>query len=175
MLLALLALCSSGCVLFGGGPAYTFPPGYEGACHHALNVAEEGIESCGTDIRRTHNLTVELVPGTTKVGDVWAWSSPAFPGILVGGVCYGTRIEVGCNPQTRKEVNFGTLLHETGHHLLMTNHRIRNHPEKYDPVFNWSWVDDYLADNGLRSVYTLDGSNWVHIDFVCKDKETGSE
>jgi len=163
-----LVVMMTGCYsIFKGKPKRTFPPDISGICWAALDQSKAHIEDCGTQLRATHNLTVRKVNGTKKVKGTWAWFYDGWGGIYVYGLCYGTAIEIGCNPQTGGEVSFNVLHHECGHYWLMTNTRERGHPEKYDKHFGWSWIDDYLDGKTIRSLKIVgdspDGRQY-HID-----------
>lgn len=138
LLLAMLCVISlQGCSL----PCHVkeqdiFPTGYVMLCTKLLKDSKDGIEKCGSPLKREQAVEVRLHRGTKKINGMWCWEWTS--GYYVGGMTLeGRKIEVGCSPQY-KEVNAGVLFHELGHYWLETNYGDYSHNAKYDSVFNWS-------------------------------------
>lgn len=186
IILTSILILSSGCIIddiLMPSPTYNFPADISGMCHHVKNEAQQGIERIdGKPLTIKRNLKVKKIPGAKKTDGIWAWQSDYWDKMWVRGLCHGNLIEIACNPTTGGEVSSGVLKHEMGHYWIMNNHKIYGHPKKYDPIFNWSWIDDYinnrdpfkkptpLEDGDTFSLHGIDSNGIPYsIDFIYLD------
>jgi hypothetical protein len=132
-----LALCvMTGCAT---GNSFNYPPDIEGDCYHARNTAKAKIESKGTSLKEKAGCSLTKHPGERKFDRMWAWFDPQWKQ-YVGGLCWGTRIEVGCNPSTMAEVMPEVTEHEHAHYWLMTNYSDTSHNPLYAALF-YNWIE----------------------------------
>ena len=168
---------------------YDFPSDISNEVYYAKNQAKEAIESKGTELKPVWDCKLTKHPGEKKFGQMWCWMSPELKQ-YVGGLCWGKRIEVGCNPQTGGEVWYEVEKHEFGHYWLMSNYHDWGHNAKYSDCFmNWRDLRDqvFFASDATQeqkvkmlkvvtesrnegewvSVNGIDTNGvWYHIDFV---------
>jgi len=139
-LLVLAAACVAGCVT---GHNFSFPSDISPMCYGERNAAHDCIVSLGVDLKTKDGCTLARHPGERKFGSMWCWQSPEWQGMWVGGLCWGTRIEVGCHPQTGGEIMTEVVRHEFGHYWLITNYSDYRHDAKYSTCF-YNWCDPRL-------------------------------
>lgn len=138
MLVAILvavstALFSTSCM----GPRYNFPADIKDECYGAKNEAKAKIQGRGTKLGEEHGGSVTKHPGEKKINGMWCWMSPEW-GQYVGGLCWGgSRIEVGCNPQTMGEVMYAVEEHEFAHWYLIPIGSNGHDPLYRQDFFNW--------------------------------------
>ena len=119
MLSMLVSLVSfTGCVSLMG-ESFSCPSDIKEECKQARSDAKAAIESKGTKLGKEHNCSIVKHCGVKKIGKMWCWTDPRWPGNYIGGSCSGGRIELGCNPDTMGEVWYEAEKHEFGHYWLM--------------------------------------------------------
>lgn len=137
----IVVLCGGCAALLGGSRDYKFnyPSDIKEMCYGARNNAKNIIQAQGLKLSTKSGCRVLKVPGIRKIAGKWAWKRPRYPEYWIAGLCTGPEIQVGCHPHTGGEVNNGTLIHEFGHHWLITNYRNYTHDPRYDRQFdNWA-------------------------------------
>lgn len=117
---------------------FKYPPDIAVMCGQALESAKQAIQSTGTQLKlKGFGCEVIKKPGEKKFGNMWCWYSKEW-NFYVGGLCWGTKIEIGCDPVTGSGVLFNVLKHEFGHYWLYSNFGDMTHNNKYTNVFdNW--------------------------------------
>lgn len=138
------SLCAVGCAT-NKSNRLMFPDDIAPMCHRAMAQAKADIEACGTPLKFRSGIAVVKMLGEKKIDGKWAYHDPQ-SGRLVYAQYVGWRIEVGCNPVTLGEVDYGCLHHEFGHYWLGTNYKEHGHPSRYDSKFGWSWIDDCIKE-----------------------------
>jgi len=86
----------------------------------------------GKPLMRELPLSLVLRPGEDRSSGIWRYH---WEGRMVGGLCWGTRIELACNPEDPSDISGGALQHELTHYWLGINYNISNHPCRYRLLF----------------------------------------
>jgi len=140
---------------------FNFPDDIDGMCHGAKNESKARINSVGVSLKEEAGCRVGKMPGEKKFSGKWGWRAPEWDGMWVLGLCGsgGTRIIIGCHPQTLGEVDNDVLIHEFAHYWLMSNYDDYTHDPKYVHLF-YNWRDPRLikvfgiyAKQSIKSVY----------------------
>ena len=120
------------------GNSFSCPSDIKEECKQARSDAKAAIESKGTKLGKDHNCSIVKHCGVKKIGKMWCWTDPRWPGNYIGGSCSGGRIELGCNPDTMGEVWYEAEKHEFGHYWLMPTDTIAHNPLYKDCFINWN-------------------------------------
>lgn len=119
-------------------------------------AARACIVSSGTRLDKRAGVRVVTRPGTRKFGGMWAWYSEEW-GQFIGGMYSGTTITVACNPDNVADVYMDTLVHEFGHHWLVSNYGWNHYGSdcKHDPRYadclpNWRLLGSAVV--GAKSI-----------------------
>ena len=140
------------------GPEYHFPSDISAECYQAMGDAKACIESKGTALTVANDCTLAKHPGERKFDLMWCWWDPGW-NQYVGGLCWGNRIEVGCNPETMGEVWYEVEKHEFGHYWLMPIPGETGHDPLYRSCF-YNWFDPsakvFFEAGTERSAYAVD-------------------
>ena len=118
------------------GPKLNFPSDLNGECKQAMAEAKFVITSKGKSVADEHNVTVRKHPGEKKFGEMWGWFD-AYWNQYVGGLCDGSTIEVGCNPETMGEVMYEVEKHEFAHYWLIPTGDWGHDPLYKNDFINW--------------------------------------
>ena len=137
-------------MIFNRNVKRDFPEPIRSECYGALNYAEEVIKNVNVHRIKPRSVKVELIPGTRKFGNQWAfhYKDNHYPnGIWVLGICLnnGTLLQIAVDPNNKYNVPIETLRHEFAHHwLLSNNHHDMHHYPIYDQYFE-GWADSRRA------------------------------
>jgi len=143
VLIGLVAL--TGCRMFGGGgPKHRYPSDMKALCSQLHGEVRRDLVAAGAKLKRDGSLVVTKHPGEVCINGQWAWADSRWPNIWVGGLCYGNRIEIACNPDTGGDIHEGSLYHEFGHYWLMNNKYGSRHVPQFKSVFGGGWDDGML-------------------------------
>jgi hypothetical protein len=175
LILSLLILCS-GCAHY----TCKFPAEIDAVAHGCKNEAQAKIQAKGSSLKMKSDCSVTEIPSDKNYNGMWCWYDPTWK-MYVGGLCGGSWIQIGCNPNNRADIHSPSLTHEMGHYWLMTNFGDYTHNPKYDNDFNnWrgsrevigSSFDVNKAEYGkLYSLtYTNKFGELVHADLIKLDK-----
>jgi hypothetical protein len=128
---------SAGCI--NTSPQFHFPADIDPLCVRSRDNAKAAIIMKGTPLSVKFGATVYKHTGERFVGGEWAWYDPTWK-LYVCGMCYGQRIETGCNPVSSNQVSEGVTTHEFAHYWLITNYSDYSHNRKYAGCFE-RWND----------------------------------
>ena len=133
MIVAMLVAMLTGCASVN----FDFPSDIKDECYGAKNESKAKIENRGTKLGKDHSCIVTKHPGDKRIGGMWCWYSEAW-GQYVGGTCTGgSRIEVGCNPETMGEVMYAVEEHEFAHYWLVPTGDNGHDPLYRQDFYNW--------------------------------------
>lgn len=128
----------------------------EGLCAAFRQEAKNAIVKGGYPAEDKVGVRVVLHKGerlfSIPSGPAWGWRSAEWNNAYVCGL-YGhgnpATIEVGCNPVSGDQVNWGVVKHEFGHYYLVENLGIYSHPANLRASFvNWA---DVLSPSASKS------------------------
>lgn len=170
ILAGIMCLMLLGCMTKNDDPIkFTFPPDAKVMCDNALNNSKAKIQSRGTALAiKRIGCEVIKVKGEKKVGNMWVFIPKGYDR-YVGGICWGNRIEIGCNPITGGEVIYDILEHEFAHYWLYSNFGDMTHNLRYSGLFIGWTMKIYAKSGSYYASYVNEvSSNGVlrHIDFV---------
>jgi len=118
-------------------PKRDFPPWCKALCYGALNEARAAIESKGTRLKE-HSITVRVRTDTQLREGGWGWFVPVLD-LWAGALTSpdGGLVEIAIDPAqvgNPNALHVGSLMHDIGHHWLITNNHGGGHDALYDDV-----------------------------------------
>lgn len=138
MLLMLCMMVSfTGCASIFG-PSFRCPSDIKAECKQAQGDAKGAIESKGTKVGKEYSCSISKHVGEKKIGNMWVWQDPRWPGQYIGGMCSGSKIEFGCNPENMDDIWYEVEKHEFGHYWLIPIDTLGHNPLYRDCFINWN-------------------------------------
>lgn len=129
---------------------WTYPAGLTAMCEAARKRAHGCVSvALGRPPKEPSRCQVVLRKGEKQFGALWGWYDRYWK-FYVGGLCYGTKIEVGCNPKTGGEVSDSVLAHEMAHVYIIASTRDWGHPTRFSVCF---WGAPAKAGRAVRAVW----------------------
>lgn len=158
------------------GPKFTYPPDIQQLCENARMDAKACIESNGQSVKFKRDLTVEKRPGEKAISGEWAWREPVWQGKWVCGLTWDKGryylCQIGCNPRTMGDINYGTVKHEIGHYIEMSNRADSGHNVIYKGCFQrWYGLDERGKGKMRTMEAELNGEKVVVDYFLDEDVE----
>ena len=120
------------------GTSFNCPSDIKAECKQARSDAKEAIEGKGTKVGDEYSCNISKHAGEKKVGKMWVWQDPRWPGQYIGGMCSGSKIEFGCDPNTMGDIWYEVEKHEFGHYWLIPIDAMGHNPLYRDCFVNWN-------------------------------------